>query len=99
MVSIHSPCEDELSAGSSSLDTSELFQEKSPKKINRPVANRWTDNLHLSKKRHSERGPSGDRVLGESAKVRQRASRRGRSRTRSYGAGCGGPLITLAQSL
>lgn len=64
-MSVHSPCEEELSVGSSSLDNSELFQEKSPKKINRLVADRWTDNLCLSEESHSEREPSGDRVLGD----------------------------------
>lgn len=45
MKSGHSPWEGELSVGSSSLDNPKLFQEKSPKKVNRPVASRWADNL------------------------------------------------------
>lgn len=38
-------------AHSSSLDNPELFQEESPKKINRLVASRWTDNLCFPEKR------------------------------------------------
>lgn len=50
-------CQAGRPARSSSLDNPELFQEESPKKINRPVASRWTDNLCLREER--QEGPLG----------------------------------------
>lgn len=73
-------------ACSSSLDNPELFQEDSPKKINRPMASRWTDNLAYPKERQErslrEQGP----LRQEGAKMRQRETGRGGRRS---GAGAG----------
>lgn len=55
-------------ACSSSLDNPELFQEDSPKKINRPMASRWTDNLAYPKERQ-------ERSLREQGPLRQEGAK------------------------